>query len=1297
MKTVKRQNNMHQRYCCPGFQSRSHLYNKFRHPYNSFRMPNPQQSKMASDVRFGTIRNGSDEADADVAVSDSGSFVHQHELVLKDDYGEHETGTLVSGLTEPSLSTAAFSRQRRFGAAGVGNDKSNKDSSFSASSKSTPSSAMKMPFSRQRRRRRRQQETSHQEEGDSSKLTTHHQEYGGVDRGSLCGRQEELEKLENAFDRVCENQTSEVVSIHGVSGVGKSTLVDSLRHSLVVEHDAFFVSGKYDQLGQAAEPYSALVAAFTEICDFYAMPQHQRESALFRERLWHTLRGEVHVLTKLISNLEFLLQSKELCGSDHGNDQKKEEGDDSSLLKRDTTQPQLLGSDSFNAERLPGNKSDTAKINTRDNFMTMSQAFVRFKQICTIFLRLAATEEHPILLFLDDIQWADEPSLDVIEALMADRQSKHLLLVMTYRDDDNMGTLVANQLGLAVQPQRRQRRHANPASSQQRLARTDILLQNLDLEGVKEVVEQLFFSSSGYSADELADVLLQKTEGNFFFLLKLLDRLQEEGLLKCGVDGWEWDVARIQAETDVADNVVELIFGRLHKLETDIVQALQMASFLGYHFDRSVLIAVAAAEEERVQQRELNSLALSAPWTRVEPTDEQQEWLDQVLLVAIEENLIEPTSFDGRYKFSHDRVQQCLYELTPEGDERRMMHFRIGLVIWRALTNGCGGHTDGSHDDILGTYQPDDRFLFLAADHILQCCHSVVHHDDRLELARLFHRTGKLATAKAAFSSAREYVMTGISLLDADAQWGEETYDLTLDLHSTLAEILNSSGSFSQSQTVSEEVLRNAKGLSDKTRCYWSLATALGSQGKVMQSAEVSFDFLRQLGEHFPKRPTQAHVAMEMLRTLQVVARKSDEAILNLPLMTDEKKIAAMNILGNISLNVYLHFAAKNIFVMVGLRMMRLSCVHGLTNMSTFGVANFAMVLSVFGFHDRACRFGELALKLSERLSARDTLARTLAILNHFVMHWRHPLVEGIAAFERTYLLGMETGDIEFAFAGAVGHISFMFYASPNVAFVQQEATDVINLLEDFQHKLTGWLAKPCSQIALNLMGCADDPAILTGDAMNEDEMEQVIQAHDNIAMAYFLDLMKLQAAFFFESYPRMRQYLKKVDRFMLSIRGNFIQYTSLFMIGLCNYCLYRKFGKRKYKARGRRICRVLKRFTTQGCDNANPFYLLLDAERLSLLGDKDAAIGAYELAFADGQRNASMCYEAMSYERAGIALAPTSPEVGRDYMANAVHLWKSWGAVGKAEMLERQYHSMIRYGRTNTPRMENFELSQVP
>ena len=1166
-----------------------------------------------------------------------------------DDGGD--TNTLVSCLTEPSVANTSL--PARFSA---GIDQS-LTSYAASSSTSSPSPAKTLPLDHQRKQGNPKRDNRNKD-----------------GRYRVCGRHEETRLIQSAFDRVIANHTSEVVAIHGASGVGKSTLVESFRHSLVLDHNAFFVRGKYDQLGQAAEPYGALIAAFTEICDFYAMPQHHREATLFRERLFRTLRTEVHVLSNLIFNLEVILRSND--DTTEGNWPRSNDQTEVVSPPMDSKQQEqpLSSTDKPGREGENVSKQDTKgrTVNTtREHFMTMSQASVRFKQLCQTFLRLAATQDHPVLLFLDDVQWADEPSLGVITSLMADRQSKHVLLVMTYRDDDSESKVVADRLGL-VHSNDKASSTPERAESHQRLELTNLLLGNLELQGVKDIVEKILFAScrdTSHNTDELAELLMQKTEGNVFFLLQLLDNLQDKDLLTCGINGWEWDLARIQAETNVADNVVGLIFSRLHQLDTDVIRVLQLASFLGYHFDFTALLAVAVAENERTQRGEANSLAIAGPWMNMKPTDAQREWLEGLLEEITHQNLVEATSIEGRYKFSHDRVQQCLYELTPGGDERTRMHFCIGLALWNSLA----GDEDGE--------KHDDRFLFLAADHLGEGCHLVVDREDKLLLTRLYHRVGKVAAAKAAFASARKYIMTGISLLDADAQWGEETYNLTLDLHSTLAEILNSSGSFSQSQTVSEEVLRNAKGLSDKTRCYWSLATALGSQGKVMQSAEVSFDFLRQLGEHFPKRPTQAHVAMEMLRTLQVVARKSDEAILNLPLMADEKKIAAMNILGNISLNVYLHFAAKNIFVMVGLRMMRLSCVHGLTNMSTFGVANFAMVLSVFGFHDRACRFGELALKLSERLSARDTLARTLAILNHFVMHWRHPLVEGIAAFERTYLLGMETGDIEFAFAGAVGHISFMFYASPNVAFVQQEATDVINLLEDFQHELAGAVIRPCSQIALNLMGCAENPAILTGEAMNEDEMEQFIQSHENVVIAYNHDLIRLQLATFFESYPRMKKYLKKVDRFLISIRGSFMQYASPFMIGLCNYCLYRKFGKRKYRVRGRQLCRVVERMANQGCENAIPFYLLLEAERLSLLGDKDAAIGAYEAAFANGRQNGSLCYEAMSYERAAIALAPDLPELASEYMLQATELWKSWEAHGKVEMLEFKYHHLIHCG----------------
>ena len=1064
---------------------------------------------------------------------------------------------------------------------------------------------------------------------DSSKkqLSHHSRERRRLQTQSspFCGRRRERQELRDAYRRVATTTASEVVVVHGSSGTGKSALVEELRHYVVEEedHSGFFVGGKYDQLGGRSEPYSAIVAAFTDLCDLWMM-QVKDEQADFAQRLYQHLGSEVHVLTKLISNLAFLLPNHPTSNNEDLPPKEEREEDD-------------------------------------DHFITMSQAFVRFKQLCKYFLRAAAAPEHPTLLFLDDLHWADDQSLEVIQALIQDRVSKNILLVLCYRDDDVGGASLTNLL-VPKQPTQATKKKKKQET---RLHTMEISLGCLDLEGVNDVVQGLIPGKEPAATMQLSEVLLGKTGGNVYFVLQLLESLVDQGLLFFRPDGrgWDWDVDQIQSETNVADNIVDVVMRRLRTLSLQAIDVLKFAAAMGYHFDVGALLAVVVELNESQSRQPRDMIDALHELDVSEPSDKDHKMLEKVLDKAVEKMLIERTSVEGRYKFSHDRMQQCLYEMvSPE--EQDFVHFLIGSVVWKSILRTPG--------------QAESRLYFLAAEHMNRAKVRIEDERTKLALANLNRQAGKLAANKSAFLPGIEYIQEGISLLDPEVRWDPANYDLSLDLHSTLAELENSLGRFTESEAVAQHVLQNAVSLRDKLRGYRALVVAKGGQARYMESVAVGIDVLRQLGEPFPRHATLVHVGVELAKTMVAVAQKSEEELLNLPRMTNRDKIAAMNMLGRLSLHTYLHLKAKNVFAMVGMRMVRLSCRYGSTNMTPFALSHYATIQALLGRHDLANRYAKVAIKLIDRLKARDTEARTITLLHHFVVHWREPWQVSLPAFGRGYTIGLETGDLEFAFASLIGHLSFMIYAAKSLEIVAMDALEAIKLLEDFNHKTANIVVKAICQWALNMIDCSGNPLLLTGDVVTEEELEESLRMENNHILTQTVSLLKMQLAYFLESAPRLKVLIRKCDRIILEIRGHFGQYVNLFSIGMSYFALYRTYGRRRFRRRALTISRAMKRWVGEGCTNALPFHHLLRGERLSLGPDKAAALAAYKCAVDVAVENKSVLFEAMSYERAATGLADSMPDLSHRYMAKAVNLWHSFSAREKVLQLENKYPHLL-------------------
>lgn len=345
----------------------------------------------------------------------------------------------------------------------------------------------------------------------------------------LFGRNEEHAILLRAFNRASSGVASEVCLVSGESGVGKSSLVNSLRGE-VIASQGFFVSGKFDPLQR--DPYSALVAAFTDLVDLIT-----QEEAGGLERLLSKLEGlvgsDLLLLTTLITNLPL---------PNH--------------LKNNNTQ----------------NGDDEGH----------NQAFTRLKRLAKFFLQAASSPDRPILLLLDDLQWCDASSLEVIKALMADINSKHVLLVLTFRDDEEY--LGVSEL--LVQ-------NAHPTSL---LRLTELKLTNLNETFIAAFVEETMPGLE--CVDEVAAILKSKTGGNPYVLLRFVEMAREKGFLyRSEQETWMCDVERFQNETHVSENLADLVTSRLCTLEPKVLELLTVASALGYLLDMELLYRVAVSEK----------------------------------------------------------------------------------------------------------------------------------------------------------------------------------------------------------------------------------------------------------------------------------------------------------------------------------------------------------------------------------------------------------------------------------------------------------------------------------------------------------------------------------------------------------------------------------------------------------------------------------------------------------------------------------------------------------------------------
>jgi PAS domain S-box-containing protein len=601
----------------------------------------------------------------------------------------------------------------------------------------------------------------------------------------LYGREREIDVLLATFDRVVAQGTPELVLVSGYSGVGKSSVVNEL-HKVLVLPRGLFASGKFDQYRRDI-PYATVAQAFQTLIR-QILVKSEAEVSDWRRALQEALGPNGQLIINLIPEAEF-------------------------LIGKQPPVPDLPPQDGRN----------------------------RFQLVFRRFLSAFARPGHPLALFLDDLQWLDAATLELLENLITDPDVHHLMLVGAYRDNEVsashplMRTLEAiRKTGARVQ---------------------EIVLEPLGLEDVGRLVSDALHCERD-AAHALAQLVYEKTGGNPFFAIQFLRALAEEGLLRLEPDAsaWIWDLARIRAH-GYTDNVVDLMVGKLKRLSGATQEALRQLACVGNVVEIATLTMV---------------------------FEESAEEIHTALQEAARAGLI--LRLEGSYAFLHDRIQEAAYALIPE-DERAGAHLRIGRVLLASLTaDGLAEH------------------LFYVANQLNRAA-LLIDRDEKTLVATINLRAGRKAKASAAYASARAYCSAGMALLD-ERDW-DSRHELTFSLWRECAQCELLTGNFVKAEQLIGELLqRGASNIefAEASRLKVDLDVL---RGEYPQAVDSALTCLRRFGIDLPAHPTWEQVQAEHETVWQTLSGRPIESLIDLPLMNDQELQAAMQVLSALFVPAY--------------------------------------------------------------------------------------------------------------------------------------------------------------------------------------------------------------------------------------------------------------------------------------------------------------------------------------------------------------------------------------------------------
>ncbi|HEY9766963.1 MAG TPA: PAS domain S-box protein [Coleofasciculaceae cyanobacterium] len=841
-------------------------------------------------------------------------------------------------------------------------------------------------------------------------------------------------------------------------------------------------------------------------------------------------------------------------------------------------------------------------------------------------MRAFCAKEHPLVIFLDDLQWIDSATLKLIELILLDEQTQSLFLIGAYRNHEVSST---HSLILMLESLRKQG-----------AALQKITLPPLTLEPLTQLVAETLHRNPD-AVRSLAQVMLRKTEGNPFFVGEFLKLLYGENLLAFDAQqlSWQWNLAEIEAQ-DITANVVELLLHQLQKLPEATQQVLSIAACVGSEFDLETLAIVCEKSPKAIFQDLLEAIQAGL----IQPLSD----LDEDLLVQ-------------EYKFSHDRVQQAAYALIDES-QKQVVHLQIG----------------GNLLEKTSPEQRSDR-LFEIIDHLNQGLELVTARSERTEIARLNLMAGRKAKAATAYEAAFKYFTTGLKLLNSES-WQSE-YDLTLALYSAAAEAAYLHGCFEEMEQLVEVVLDRAKTVLDKVQVYNSRIQGYLSQGNLGEALKTGLEVLKLLEVNLIENPSQLDVQRGLEETAALLARREIEDLIDLPKMTAPEPLAAMYILANIVAAAFM--VSPALLILIVCKRVNLSLDYGNTTWSPMSYANYGFVLcAVVQDIELGYKFGQLALSLAEKLNTKKGNAKALMVSSNHVMHWKVHFRKTIPILVDAYQTGVETGDFEFAGYSAYYACCRSFFVGESLTQLEQTTAAYSKAIGQIRRENpSNWIAM-LWQTILNLLGRSENPSRLIGSIYDEEQaLSHAIAVKDGIETQFFY-LYKVILCYLFEEYHQAvqtavsaRQHFEEVTA--ITVLPLFCFYDSLVLLSLLVEASSSQ--KEVWLSCVNTNQEKMQKWAGHAPMNYLHKFYLVEAEKARVLGQFLEAEEFYERAIAGAAENEYIQEEALAYELAAKHyLARGQSKIAQTYMKEAHYCYDRWGATAKVKDLEKRYPQLL-------------------
>ncbi len=996
----------------------------------------------------------------------------------------------------------------------------------------------------------------------------------------LYGRDQELDQLESYFDNSSRGAV-EFCMVAGYSGIGKTVFVHELGRSIVKKRGNL-VHGKFEQFKQNAA-YATLANAFRQpVRQLLGEPKDRLDK--WAERILQAIGGNGQLIADLIPELTLIIGQ----------------------------QPAVQD-------------------------LSPTEAQNRFQILFLNFVKVFASDEHPLVIFLDDLQWSDVPTLNLLSRLVTSHELNHLLIIGAYRDNEVDAT---HPLSLTLHDIEKKRKIKTLA------------LQTLNPLAIAQLTKDTLLCDDKH-AEELSHILYEKTRGNPFFTIKLMKDLKDREVINFipALGCWDYDISQVRS-VRYSDNVIDLLVGSQSQLPTATQHVLQLAACIGTMFDLRTLSIICKSTPEKTAYELIEALKADM----IAPLSENYRFVG---LGSTDESEVVPGDLQDMnpvYKFQHDRIQQAAYSLIAP-QKKQQLHLSIGRLL---LSNS--------------TKKELDEKLMTVVDHFNEGRGLIHQADERRQLTRLNLEAGIKAKQSSAYDVALRYLKIGHEML-LETSW-QDDYELTWKLNNELQQCFYLTGDRKNADDCTDTLLLHSQSPVEKGLVLASRTRQYATTGRMQDSIRSAYDGLSALGFEFIQNPAAKDVAEEVTLIATNLGNRVIADLINMPDITDQRANIANQLIMEIFPAAFLS-ASGEMFPYLVLKSVNIGLCYGNSPETAFSYTAYAMLLcGLFDNTAEGYEYGKLGVNMIEKYDDISLKSRIIYVYAMFVHHWSNHWTTMTPWFRKGIEAGYQSGDLLYLAYSAQDCI--IWDPELDLETASQEHRNMLAIVKECEYQDSFDSGTLFLQMQLNFQGLTRGKFLLTDATFDEAECLDGMYRRRFMTGISNYHIYKAEIHLLYNDPAGALVHVLEQDKRMMSVialpqsvRFHIVSFLvrAMLLPGLP------EDQQAVYLARMRESLEKTSGWALHCPENFEHLALLMKAELAAFSGGIADALPLYERSIISARNNSFIRDEAMANEMAAKFLLRSGHlKAAEGYLQAARYLYYRWGAHRKVEDMEASY-----------------------